>query len=101
MGYDRSNTTIFPNGVNRFSAVAVGGAAGAHTFVGGPKEGDTIVQVFALELDNGAPDDVHDLTDEFEIGAENTVTNEGGTDTTGMFLMMVYDMAYRNREESY
>lgn len=101
MGYDRSNTTIFPNGANRFIAAAVGGAAGALTFVGGPKYGDTIVQVLALELDSGAPDDVHDLTDEFTIGTEGGVSNAGGTATTGMFVLLVYDMGWANRSTNY
>lgn len=59
-----------------------GGAAGDHT-VSGIKTRDVLKWVLNL-TDNA------DLTDEFSITGDDTINNDGGTDTTGDTLLVGY-----------
>ena len=93
MAQDRTKATVFPNGMNRFLAVAVGGAAGVLTTAGDLKADDKIAQVLVLTEASGVPDSVSDLTDEFSVTGDNTIDNSGGTSTAGSFVLVVYDMA--------
>ena len=73
-----------------------GGAAGNHT-VTGIAVGDALRAVLKLDftLAEGAPNvrtwAVADLTGEFSITAANTISNAGGTSTTGAILIVVYE----------
>ena len=66
----------------RFETVA-GGAAGNHTITG-IKEGDVLKAV--LPVDSASVNLVH----QFEITADDTINNEGGDDTTGDILLVVW-----------
>lgn len=79
------------------STIVNGGAAGAIT-VTGIATADTLLSVCRLdvELDTGSGASgskiqaAADLTSEFSISAANTVSNTGGTDTTGDRLVVTY-----------
>lgn len=91
----RVPTTVFKNGVNRYLAIGVGGAAGAISVAGGIRPGDTIVQVLGIEY-SGTGDDMIDLSDEFTVSDVNEISNTGGTATTGHLLFVTYDQSPSN-----
>lgn len=86
--------TYFPNGVNQGTIILIGGAAGDHTATG-IKAGDQIVKIEAVEFAAGVPSDIHGLTDEFTVSADDTLNNTGGTDTTDMLIVAVVVLAKR------
>jgi hypothetical protein len=67
-------------------ALVDGGSAGAHT-VAGIRTGDELISV--LEQ-NGTSGLLTDLTTEFAIASSDTITNSGGTDTSGDKLLVLY-----------
>lgn len=68
-------------------AVAPGGAAGEHKVDGNIAPGDTLLAVLQVSDDLQT---VGDLTSEFSITDYGVIDNTGGTDTTGMFLVVLY-----------
>lgn len=94
-------------GAVRTAAIA-GGAAGDHT-VSGIAVGDRLRSVIALnpahthtentaasytqnaDTASGGAVAPSDLTGEFSISAADTISNAGGTDTTGQVLVVVYE----------
>lgn len=68
-------------------AVAPGGPAGEHRIDGNTAPGDTLLAVLQVSADLQSRTD---LTDEFEIVDYGVIDNDGGTDTTGDFLVVVY-----------
>lgn len=68
-------------------AVAPGGAAGEHRIDGNIAPGDTLLAVLQVSDDLQTVDD---LTSEFSITDYGVIDNDGGTDTTGDFLVVVY-----------
>lgn len=68
-------------------AVAPGGPAGEHRIDGNIAPGDTLLAVLQVSPDLQTRED---LTDEFEIVDHGVIDNDGGTDTTGDFLVVVY-----------
>ena len=74
------------------SDVITGGSAGAHT-VTGITTSDTLIEVMVLERNSTAATiDMDSITGEFTVTA-NTITNGGGTDTTGDTLLIQYQNA--------
>lgn len=71
-------------------AVAPGGAAGEHKVDGNIAPGDTLLAVLQVSDDLQTVDD---LTSEFSITDYGVIDNDGGTDTTGDFLVVVYAKA--------
>jgi hypothetical protein len=67
-------------------ALIDGGSAGSHT-VSGIRTGDELISV--LEQ-NGTSGLLTDLTTEFAIASSDTITNSGGTDTSGDKLLVLY-----------
>ena len=67
-------------------AIISGGAAGSHT-VTGIRTGDELISV--LEQ-NGTSGLLTDLTSEFAIATSDTITNSGGTATSGDKLIILY-----------
>jgi hypothetical protein len=65
-----------------------GGAAGDHT-VTGIATTDTLVSVLQIDATD-ASETVADLTAEFSISKADTISNTGGTATTGSFLLVTY-----------
>jgi len=82
-----TNLMLFPNGVSQFQAIAVGGAAGTLTTVGGITTTDRILQVLAEKADASA---VLDLTSEFTVLALNSISNAAGTSTSGYLVRATY-----------
>lgn len=88
--------TGFPNGTTTKIAVGNGGTAGDHTVVGGIEDGDAIQQVLRITLVTGASTTTisssADLTSEFTdpVESDNTINNDGGTNTTGAILVCIY-----------
>lgn len=70
-------------------AVVDGGAAG-NIAVDGIGENHELVSVLMFEVDDGAFVDIDDLTDEFEIEADDVIDNDGETNTTGHKLVVVW-----------
>ena len=68
-------------------AVAPGGPAGEHRIDGNIAPGDTLLAVLQVSADLLT---VVDLTGEFSVTDHGVVDNTGGTDTTGMFLVVLY-----------
>lgn len=68
------------------SAIIAGGAAGDHT-VTGIATGDALVYVYEQDGTSGL---LTDLTSEFSVSAADTISNAGGTDTTGDYLVILY-----------
>lgn len=71
-------------------AVAPGSAAGEHKVDGNIAPGDTLLAVLQVSDDLQTVDD---LTSEFSITDYGVIDNDGGTDTTGDFLVVVYAKA--------
>ena len=71
-------------------AVAPGGPAGEHRIDGNIAPGDTLLAVLQVSDDLQTVDD---LTSEFSITDYGVIDNDGGTDTTGDFLVVVYAKA--------
>lgn len=71
------------------AALISGDVAGDHT-VTGIASGDELVSVLLHEIDTGALVDISDLTSEFSIKGADTIENDGGTDTTGSKLLVLY-----------
>lgn len=71
--------------------VVTGGAAGALTATGLPADA-LLIGVIRLNRDAAtvATIDMDDLTPEFTITAVNTISNVGGTNTTGDKLLVIY-----------
>jgi predicted RecA/RadA family phage recombinase len=70
--------------------IIAGGAAGDLT-VTGIAAGDELVAVTRFDLDATAGNiDVDDLTSEFTIDGADTINNDGGTNTTGDKLQVIY-----------
>lgn len=80
--------SYFPHGVAQMTHAMVGGAAGDHT-VANIETDDMILAVQAVELGAGpVVSTVHYIGGEFTISAAGTINNDGGTDTTGMLLLV-------------
>ena len=71
------------------ATIIAGGAAGDHT-VGGIATGDNLVAVLHVDFTD-ASETGTDITSEFTISAADTINNAGGTDSTGGFLVVVYE----------
>jgi hypothetical protein len=71
------------------ATIIAGGAAGNHT-VTGIRVGDTLVCVLFVDFTD-ASETGSDITSEFTITGDDTINNAGGTDTTGGFLVVVYE----------
>lgn len=84
---DLSNLTYLPNGLAQGVTIIVGGAAGDHTVTGITTK-DKILGVQAIEFNGGVPHDVHSIGDEFTITDDDTINNDGGTDTSDMFVFV-------------
>ena len=96
----RSPTAVIPN-VRR--SYIDGGAAGNHTVTGIDAQDDRLLSVWVLNLtlNEAAPNTTAtwapvDLTSEFQgtnlgITADNTITNTGGTATTGDLLIVEWE----------
>lgn len=69
------------------STTAAGGAAGDITVTGVDLATSVVVSVVAIK---DADQSVLDLTDEFEVSADDTINNTGGTATTGYHLAVVW-----------
>jgi hypothetical protein len=83
-----ASLSYFPNGVAQMTYPLVGGAAGDHT-VPNIETGDMILAVQAVELGAGpSVADVHYIGGEFTITGDDTINNDGGTDTTNMLLLV-------------
>jgi len=95
MGYGFKPTS-FPNGVNTKIGICNGGSAGDHTLTGGIEANDAIMQVLRLTLIAGAStttlSSAADLTSEFTdpCASANTISNSGGTATTGAILVCLF-----------
>lgn len=75
------------------SAVVAGAAAGDVT-VAGITTNDRLVAVIRLDRDSTAANvNLGQLTSEFTITAANTITNTGGTNTTGDSLLVIWERA--------
>lgn len=82
--------TRFPHGLNVKLGCVAGGTAGSHTLTG-IAVADVLRSVWSARfLTTGLINSVDDLTSEFSISAANTLSNSGGTNTTGRLLMVVY-----------
>lgn len=68
--------------------VVAGGAAGDHA-VADIAATDELVSVLQIDATD-ASEVVADLTAEFSVSAADTINNDGGTDTTGGFLVVTY-----------
>lgn len=78
--------TYFPNGVAQITTFIAGGAAGDHT-VANIETTDMLLAVQAIEFDtDGDIVGVTGLLDEFTISDDDTINNDGGTDTTDLLL---------------
>lgn len=86
--------TVFPGGTAQKTAVLNGGSAGDHTVASsfGLEAGDLIQQVYYYALSGVLISTQADITSEFTrvCAAANTVSNTGGTDTTGALLHVVF-----------
>lgn len=71
------------------TAVIVGGAAGALT-VSGVTTKDELISVIHCTAGGAVDGDFADLSSEFAITAANTISNAGGTNTTGNKLIVIY-----------
>ena len=71
------------------ATIIAGGAAGDHT-VSGIATGDNLVAVLHVDFTD-ASETGTDITGEFTISAADTINNTGGTDSTGGFLVVVYE----------
>ena len=80
----RNPTGVFPS--TRLTLVA-GGAAGPLTLTGITLQ-DRILSVQAHTTATGV---IADLTSEFSISAADTITNAGGTATTGRTLFVTWE----------
>lgn len=80
---DRKSTNVIPN----IEAATIAGAAAGDLTVTGIKAGDKIQVV----VDVSAAD--ANLASEFEATAADTINNTGGTDTTGMVLLVIWTPA--------
>ena len=81
--------TMYPAALNAAVEVATsvaGGAAGNLT-VAGIAVGDVLQSVVGVKTSDQS---VHDFTSEFSIFAANTITNTGGTSSTGYVLIVTY-----------
>lgn len=78
--------TYFPNGVAQITTFVKGGAAGDHT-VSNIETTDMLLAVQAIKWDaDGDVESVTGLLDEFSITDDDTINNDGGTDTSDMLL---------------
>lgn len=95
MGLEGYNPTGFPNGTSTKIAIGAGGAAGDHTVIGGIEEGDAIHQVLRITLSSDEYSSGADLTSEFTdpCDSDDTISNSGGTDTTGALLVCIFSDA--------
>jgi hypothetical protein len=74
-----------------YEVVIAGGSAGTLT-VTGILTTDRLVSVLRLDIDaTAANTDLDDLTSEFSISAADTITNAGGSATTGDKLKVLYE----------
>jgi len=80
-------TGAIPRDAVRTTVVA-GGSAGNHT-VAGIKARDKLVSVIHMDFTDASETAV-DRTAEFSVSADNVISNVGGTDTTGGFLLVTY-----------
>jgi hypothetical protein len=72
--------------------VAIAGGAAGPLTVTGIKTTDRLISVLRVDLDATAANiDVDDLTSEFSISAADTITNAGGSATTGDKLIVTYE----------
>ncbi len=88
---DASGRAVAATATGVKSAVIAGGAAGALT-VTGIATSDRLVGVIRLDRDAAAANiNLGSLTSEFSITAANTISNAGGTNTTGDALLVLYE----------
>jgi len=71
------------------ATIIAGGVAGDHT-VTGIALGDALVAVLHVDFTD-ASETGDDITSEFTITAADTINNAGGTNTTGGFLVVIYE----------
>lgn len=71
------------------ATIIAGGAAGDHT-VSGIRATDALVAVLFVDFTD-ASETGSDITGEFTISGDDTINNGGGTDTTGGFLIVIYE----------
>lgn len=78
--------TYFPNGVAQVTTFVKGGAAGDHT-VANIETCDMLLAVQAIKWDaDGDVESVTGLLSEFTISDDDTINNDGGTNTSDMLL---------------
>lgn len=78
------------------TTAVVAGAAAGNVTVAGITTDDRLVAVIRLDRDATAANvNLAQLTSEFTISAANTITNTGGTNTTGDSLLVIYERAHR------
>lgn len=75
----------FPFTVGR--AVAPGGAPGEHRVDGNIAPGDTLLAVIHVSADLATADVI---TEEFSVTDYGVIDNDGGTDTSGDWLVVVW-----------
>lgn len=71
------------------ATIIAGGAAGDHT-VTGIRASDALVAALFVDFTD-ASETGSDITGEFSITGDNTINNVGGTDTSGGFLIVIYE----------
>lgn len=84
-----SNASGSLTGASSVLTSIAGGAAGDHT-VTGITTSDVLTGVIHLSETTDTLDTVDDLTSEFSITGADTINNDGGTNTTGGFLLVSY-----------
>lgn len=94
MALSWDKVTWFPNGVNQGLTAFIGGAAGDHT-VPGVLASDQIASVSAIAFTGGAPSAVTELAAEFTVAGDDTLNNDGGTNTTGMLVIVQLVLGHR------
>lgn len=73
-----------------FRRAVVAGATAGDVTVTGIEEGDGLVAVIHFVGAGTDITDLDDLTDEFEITADDTINNEGETSTDGDKLLVIW-----------
>ena len=94
MALSWDKVTWFPSGVNQGTMMFIGDTAGDHTLTGVNTD-DQIARVEAIEFAVGVPSAIHDLTSEFSITDDDTLNNDGGTDTSDMIVVVTLVFGYR------
>lgn len=99
----RTKSTIFPNGINRYIAIADGvdGSSEAEAFTeleGGLQYGDKIIQALGVNQTTNA---VSDVAESIEVSeAEGDTIVSATADLSGQTIFIVYDRMYENYEDA-